>query len=915
LSIYQLLILLFFPIALGIIVLANFFIKNFFTRRNEKSFFISDTEINDKEGDLLNLYPQAENFAERVFNQGSSDSIVFGIDAPWGIGKSSFVNFCLRHWEKKHHEEILVYNFNPLRYENTSNFLEKFIDGLVRAIQKDVFIPEIKPLISKYSRFIKSSKGTISILGCNIEIAPGNYTVDDAFEDLELSLKHFKQKIIIVVDDLDRLSFSAIKEVLFAIKKSFILPNISYVLCYDTENINALEEKKPDTEKITEFLEKFVNVKISLYLDDLTLINYIDNLSAVFQGNSQVDPILVSKAIGGLKDILRSDEYHFYLPFIGDIRKIKKLINTCLLFELEKTDFDNSDFNKQDLINLFLVYINYPNIFRKIYNTETNKKRGFFSVLLPYEDDSTPWSERKDSRKYRNSKGYKDYLKTLTEPQKFILNKIFDVSQRFKGINKNYQSDEIPEIDNIPQEIKTSYACFNGDGGWAGGRNLEAYLDLIVNMTKPQLIDQHKFYVRCKEEVLQGKKIEEVLAQEQFSYSSTENTHKQFWRVVINSAFNFKGSNANKFIKYILDNIQNYSLLTDEKIGIGLRDDMSLFLVELLDKAGWSDEDGNHQNNNEDNISEISEWIFGEGRHSGEGVIYSLTKNEGDAMFLYDLLVFRLFCSADRGGDVFNLQRALSKHWDKKALTEGNTGMIAVEEMREISQKIFAIFEEQYIKTNKNIFEIIDTLSVGDLSGKYLPFLKNKIEAGEIDNIDDRVVALKSKMKSFIIFQLGNSMINHGVGCGYYDPAGSSDKNGIKNKINDYLFNKCFNPKISSKNYEHFIDYLLINFAYAFSAGGIKREYVPSINEFIKVLDKERIIAYWKTNKDDAKKYFLGITKDVFTPSYHASYKDNLNEVYKILDAVVDEADKSVASALPSEITAVQVIDMPSGNN
>jgi len=43
-------------------------------------------------------------------------------------------------------------------------------------------------------------------------------------------LADLDKKVIVVVDDLDRLGFSAIKDVLFAIKKSSHVPNVSYVL-------------------------------------------------------------------------------------------------------------------------------------------------------------------------------------------------------------------------------------------------------------------------------------------------------------------------------------------------------------------------------------------------------------------------------------------------------------------------------------------------------------------------------------------------------------------------------------------------------------------------------------------------------------------------------------------------------------
>ena len=86
----------------------------------------------------------------------------------------------------------------------------------------------------------------------------------------------------------------------------------------------------------------------------------------------------IEEASEELENIFRSHDFFHYQDFLGDIRKLKRLINTMLLFEIGKTDFKHSDFNKEDLIHLLLLYVNYPNIFRKIYNTEEGEKTGSF---------------------------------------------------------------------------------------------------------------------------------------------------------------------------------------------------------------------------------------------------------------------------------------------------------------------------------------------------------------------------------------------------------------------------------------------------------------------------------------------------------------------------------------------------------
>lgn len=909
LSITQLLTIVSSPFVLGLLVVAR---SIAWREKEADSSFVVDLELNEKEGDLLNFSDKADGFAERVFNGGSSDSFVFGVDAPWGIGKSTFINFCRQYWKEKHRSETIVYKFSPLQHSGTTNLLDVFIDGLIQAIRKDSFVPEIRPLISRYSRLLKEVS-RFSIFGLTLPVFSTGYTSNDACDDLHAVLQHFGKKIIIVVDDLDRISFSEMKDILFVIRKSFLFPNLSYVICYDTDNISVLEAESPDTEKIGEFLEKFVNIKISLYLDRKDLVNYVsENIDKALSTNT-VDPILVGQAIGGLKDIYNSPLYHKYLPFIGDVRKLKRLINTVMLFELQTTDFKNSDFDKRDLINLLLIYIHYPNVFRKIYDTETDGGRGFFSLVIPHEDGypradpNAPRAGSFSESEYKNSVYYHEYLEQFPKDsrQRFLLDQVFNVDIRLRSGDDHFTTrDRYAQIDNVPEAVRTSLACFNG--GWTNGRNLETYLDLIVKLAKPEDVGQHRFYMRWMDEVVSGATtLSGVFADDKFAHSKSESPREKLWSLFVNNARGLTKETASPVITYLLESIPEYSLLELKEIGLGLRHSLDYFLTRLLNDAGWTDSAGKHSNNTEQHISEIAEWVFGLARHVGSGILIKLSDPDRGVLGLHDLMLFRLSCSADRGGDIFNLSRALAQHADEKAPHEGDVRNIAREEMREISQKVFEIFKIQYIDSNKNIFEEIAALQTSDLAGKYNEYLVQKIAEGAVNQteVDKKVVELKTRIGSFIVYQLGNSEINHGVGCGYYDPTGKEDKQGIHGMVNDYLFGLCFDPSKPS-NAEHFIDYLFRNFANAIaSAREDGQKYVPSINEFTKVLDKVRLASYWQKHSVAIRALNLqDKEKVVFVGNDEASYREYVPLVYKVLDDNVAEVTGLVAIAAPDPL-------------
>lgn len=877
----QLLLLTSIPIFIALL----FVLKSDFKRDRKQRpppFFLNDEPIKSKEEDYLGVHESAERFAERVLNGGSLDSLVFGIDAPWGIGKSSFIYFCCDYWQRAVRPQPILLHFEPLRYINTDNLVDKFIHELLDAIQDHAFDPSLQSLFLKYLRQIKG-KSEFSFLGIKFEFEPDSSSLNGILETLKARLSELDEKIIIVIDDLDRLDWSEAKSILYAIRHSFMLPNTSYVLCYDTANLASINETYDDAEQVKEFLEKYVNVKIGLYLDSEALARFVSlNIDDAINKNLQMEAHLldqIRQALIELEGIFKSNKFVFYQPFLGDIRKLKRLINTMMLFEIQTTDFSNSDYNKKDLLHLLLIYINYPTIFRTIYNAETGGKRDFFSLV------------RGEDGNYANSSDYSEFVKGLnSRNEKFLLDHVFNLDDalepdEYSGGNKN----------KIDKSALMSRACFNGQGN--SGRNLERYLNLIIKLSKQDRRDSYQFYVGKKDELLKGTPIDNIFENEEFSFTSGEFARNQLWMIIANSAHELLPHVGAKLVLHIISELPQYSMIEEENVGSGLRSRLIYSLLKLLDVAAWGSSLSGRRNNTPENISEIAEWVFGEGRHANTGVVKTLAQPERGPLGIFDLLLFRLYCSADRRSDfsnennLFNLQRAIALHGNPTAQTTGVTTEIAKEEMREISQMVFRIFSDQYIDQGINILEAIDNLSQSDFFGDSSEYVNKQIGNNGVtqEQVDSLVATEKSRSKAFIIYQLGNSMISSGVGCGYYDVCGKKDNGEISIKINEYLFSQCFDPSKNQNNFELFLDYLLINFSHTFEViDGF--HHVPTIDEFTKVIKKERLESYWKYHRETIRSLnFLAKDKSVFTGNYVATYAKQLTAVYRVLDEAFPE--------------------------
>lgn len=198
-------------------------------RPSSQRYFIADDEIDDGRDDLLANDEQARSFADAVLAGGAHPGIVFGVDGPWGVGKTSFVNLAERHWERVD-DTVIVFRFEPLRYASEPDLADRLIRDLSAAIQRKVFAPEFRPAVSRYSRLIKG-KADVSFLGFKLSLEPSQDTIDELLDDIDDVLRRIDRRVIVVIDDLDRLDPKTVNNVLFATRRTFKLKQANYVLC------------------------------------------------------------------------------------------------------------------------------------------------------------------------------------------------------------------------------------------------------------------------------------------------------------------------------------------------------------------------------------------------------------------------------------------------------------------------------------------------------------------------------------------------------------------------------------------------------------------------------------------------------------------------------------------------------------
>lgn len=228
----------------------------------------SEEEISE---DALSRAPLAAAFGRRVLQLDCSKGLVVGVLGPWGSGKTTFVNYA--RTELREGSTALV-DFNPWMFSGHEALVESFFVELSSELRlKGDLLGRIGEALADYGESF-SGLGWLPMVGPWIERGRGAGKVLGRYlsrrregsatrrETLERELKKLEAPIIVVLDDIDRLSTEEIREIFKLVRLTASFPNVLYVVAFDRARV----EEALGQEGISgrDYLEKILQVAVDL---------------------------------------------------------------------------------------------------------------------------------------------------------------------------------------------------------------------------------------------------------------------------------------------------------------------------------------------------------------------------------------------------------------------------------------------------------------------------------------------------------------------------------------------------------------------------------------------------------------------------------------------------------------------------
>lgn len=502
----------------------------------DKFGFSADRPIHTVKEDLLGRAKFSENLAEAISNWNGRDSLVVGLYGDWGAGKSSVKNMALSYMKDKELKQIII-EFSPWEWAGQEIITKAFYDEISKSIGKQNSSEKYRKLARSFKKYgnyldvgeviLTSTSSSLPIIVSVIAgigffnafltdtkvitlIATGIVAVspllkwaidkikkaagyldekakdseknlDEIRNELKIALQDIETPILIVMDDLDRLSSSELRMIFQLIKANTEFPNVTFLLLFQKTIVeNKLTDK---TQSGKEYLEKIIQVPFNIPKAEVSKVHQVlfNSIREILNSDISVNNKFDNKRWG---EVFNGGLNKYF----KNLRNVYRFTSTLKFhFNLLK-GVEVFEVNPVDLIVIECIRVFEPNLYHEIF---VNK-----AVFTTFASTSSYDNGRE---KARLQDTIKDIIKNTDNVDKEAVEKIL----------KNI-------FPNIKSIISNSYYDYSHHDNWfADGRichekNFDQYFLLSLDSVEITKSDLERFLILTENKELLKNKILEL---------------------------------------------------------------------------------------------------------------------------------------------------------------------------------------------------------------------------------------------------------------------------------------------------------------------------------------------------------------------------------------------------------------------
>lgn len=378
----------------------------------------SDRPIDSLEEDRYGLkHHFVPRLARIALDWPSKDGLVIGLFGSWGIGKTSVLNMFRNFVEQKREQypNVLIASFNPWFYEDTGALVTSFFATIAAELggKDDKPWKQAATALKAMGTFLTAASKGVSLFGINVDLGLAKDAIDASVKSLkevgefsgglaglaELAdggqkkleqhratvvqalniLGESRGRIVILIDDVDRLDKKELLSLLRLVRIVADLPYMTLVLAMDDNRIRDVLSAAISEGYGKGYLDKIIQVPLHIPLPtrEETTAELIAQLKAAFDVNGIPLPRELND-----QSFWAPAELQVLVSVVRTPRDMRRYINGIRTLLLSGED---PDIHATDAALIEALHIFYPDVYDRVrrhkdFLTESSKNRS--SLLL-----------------------------------------------------------------------------------------------------------------------------------------------------------------------------------------------------------------------------------------------------------------------------------------------------------------------------------------------------------------------------------------------------------------------------------------------------------------------------------------------------------------------------------------------------